>query len=275
MRAVRALLLLLFALPTAGASVTIEALQTPERTAADHPFDVAVELRNDGPARTVHLFGALYDPQDGGSPCGSAADPRFRTFTHVVQEAVELPARSTTTHPAPGERWLHRYQPEDAAPAPEEAQFCVFVANASSGPLIDYEAFRETTLSVRARNAPPFAAFTVETAEPRVSAEVAFLATATDEEGDPVSFAWDFGHHTAAGRAVAEGPNPRHAFYPAGDYLVTLVATDGLDETRVSHLVNVASGAASPVGEKGIPLGAGVAALSLVVAVLLSRRDHP
>jgi hypothetical protein len=270
-----ALILVALAVPTAAAEITIGEIQTPERTAADHPFDVNVTLRNDGPPRTIYLFAALYDPQEGGSPCGSSLDPRFRTFTQVVQEAIDLPADSTTDHPAPGSRWSHRYQAEDAAATPEEAQFCIFVANASAGPLIEYETYRATTLSVRARNAPPVAAFTLEPEELRASTDIFFTAQATDAEGDPVTFRWDFGHSTASGRALGEGQSPTHVFYPAGDYLVTLVASDGIDETRVPHLVTVTAAAAQPDGGRGIPSFPALQVLVFVAAAtLLVRRSR-
>lgn len=236
-------------LPLAGAAVSVEEIAAPERTRAEKPFPVTLRLTNDGDARTVYLFGALYDREEGSAPCGPATDPRFRTFTHTYNEAVRLPARSTTTYPQSGD-WLHHYATRDVEAAPELAQFCIFVANASTGPLIQYEGYATTTLSVRGVNALPVTSFTWEPETPRAGEDVEFRAEGSDADGDPVAFRWDFGHRKASGPAVAEGREATTFFYPEGEYVVTLYAGDGLDEAPVSRTIT-AIAADAPTPEDG------------------------
>lgn len=264
--------LLLFAGP-AHAAVTVEEIVVPERTAAGKAFDVVVRLQNVGPARDVHLFGALYAPVDGKAPCGPTTDPSFRTFTHVVQVTIALPADAEVVHPPEGERWLHAYDPKDAPATPADHELCVFVAAATGGPVIQYEAYGVATLSVRARNAPPQPAFRVETPTPTVSRPVTFVAEAVDSDDDPVTYTWDFGRFDATGRARAEGERVTHAFYPEGEYTVTLTATDGIDAVPLARTI-VISAAGDEQTERAsrTPLGAWLAPLAVGLALVLRRR---
>ena len=273
------LLALVLSLPTAAAAVTVQQVEVPERTAAAKPFEVRVRLANEGPARSVHLFGALYDAAEGKAPCGQTTDPSFRTFTHLVQETIRLPADGEIEHPAEGGRWLHRYGVEDADATPADAEFCVFVAEASGGPVIRYEAYGTTLLSVRAQNAPPQPTFTFEPRAPAVREDVRFVASAVDADGDPVTFRWDFGRFDASGRAVGEGETATHAFYPEGSYAVTLTASDGIDAMPASRTLQVVAapdGASQPPGDegepaRGTPLVAALAGCALVAAALARR----
>lgn len=265
-------LLMIVLLPSAHAAVAIDGMIVPDRTAAEKPFEVSVVLSNDGPARDVFLLGALYDKVDGKGPCGPSTDPRFRSFTHLVQERVRVPANGVLPYPAAGERWLHRYELGDVDPgAPYVAEFCVFVANASQGPLIEYESFSSSLLSVRAHNGVPSVSFVWDPARPVVGAPATFEASASDADGDPVSFSWDLGHFVASGRAVAEGARVEHAFYPEGEFVVTLVGTDGLDEARAVEIVRV--GAAQQAEERSlVPLSASVALASMLIGSMAARR---
>lgn len=259
---------LILLVPTAAAAVTVESIVVPPRTAAAHPFDVNVTLANDGAARSVFLFGALYD---AGSGCGPAAGPGFRTFTHMVQEQVDLAANSVTPYPTVGDRWLHRYDSNDADAEPTTLELCVFVANASSGPVIDYESFATTPLSVRPTNAVPEVSFTWTPESPSVGETVTFAATGSDADGDPLAFAWDFGHFVASGRAVAEGARVTLAFHSAGEYAITLAASDGLDVTHATRVVDVGVPGEEP--ERSIPAPAlALLTLALAGASRLRRR---
>lgn len=281
---VRALLLLavLLAAPTAAATVTVTAVELPERTMAGRPFDVRVSLANDGPEATVYLFGALYVGE--GGPCGPADDGRFRGFTHLVQEPVVVPAAGRVEYPAPGERWQHKYGTQDVpAGPPREEELCILVARDAVGPRLEYEDYASSRLSVRQRNAAPEATFTWSPAIPRAAEDARFVATGSDAEGDPVTFRWDFGHVNASGRAVAEGAEATHFFYPAGEHVVTLLASDGLEETRVARTVLVAAADETPTPvtqpARGAPLPwwLGLGALLLVArgAARLHQRDEP
>ena len=253
--------------------MTVEDVLVPERTRADLAFDVRVELRNDGPARDVTLFGALYERVEGRGPCGPATDPRFRGFTHLVQERVQLPARSSLSYPEPGDRWLHRYDRADAPAEPTVAELCIFVAEADSGPTaaVEYLAFGSAALSVRAENAPPEPRFTWTPEAPGATQDALFVAEAEDAEGDPVSYRWDFGHMNASGRAQATGARVTHFFYPAGEYVVTLTASDGLDEARATQTVVVGE-APGAEPERGIPAPWAAMVLGLLVVAFLRRR---
>lgn len=254
--------------------MTIERVEAPERTVAERPFEASVQLANDGPAREVTLFAALYRLEEGKGPCGATTDGRFRTFTHVVQERVRLPANGVVSHPAPGARWLHLYEREEVPARPTTDEFCVFVAEATSGPMIAYEAFGTTRLGVRGTNAPPEARFSWEPRTPRATEDVAFQAEATDAEGDPVRYEWDFGHANASGRAVAEGARATHFFYPAGEYVVALVASDGLDEVRATRTVSVLAADALPPRERAspVPLPAWPLLVALALAACVGAR---
>lgn len=272
MRAALGLLLALLATPVAAAAVTVDDVVVPDRTMAGKPFEVAIRVVNDGPAQDVTLFGALYDRVEGQGPCGSAADPRFRGFTHLVQERVRLPADGALDFPPEGKRWLHQYDRADVAEAPATAEFCVFVADAGApSPAIEYEAYGVVQLSVRGSNAAPTASFTWSPETPGATQDAAFQAEGEDADGDPLTFRWDFGHLNASGRAVAEGARVTHFFYPAGEYVVTLVATDGLNETSVARTVRVAEEPASDPGRGSpVPLGP-VALLGIILAFALRR----
>lgn len=240
MRAVAALAVLLVLAPGAEAAIAVGNVRVPERTAADHPFPVSLRLHNDGDARAVTLLAALYAYEEGKEPCGAQTDPRFRTFTHVAQERVHLPARGSVDFPSSGRLWLQRYGPEDAPSTPATMELCVFVADADApGPQIEYEAYASVPLWARARNAPPTGEFTWTPTNPEETDDVVFVGEGRDPDGDPVSFRWDFGHANATGRAVAEGQRVVHFFYPEGDYVVTMVVTDGMDETSVEKGIRV------------------------------------
>lgn len=258
-------------MPTASAAVRIEETGLPEATLAGRAFEARVTLVNDGAAaEDVLLLAALY--RGSGDACGERSDPRFHGFTHLVQQEIRVPARARLSYPPEGERWLHRYDAEGVPEAPAAWEHCVFVARSAPGPAIDYEDFASSTLSVRARNTPPVASFSLLPEAPRVSEDVRFAASAEDPEGDAVSFRWDFGHVNASGRATATGAAATHFFYPAGTYRVVLVASDGLDEARVEREVRVLSPGEAPVvtargeGGRGTPLPAAFAILALALA---------
>ncbi len=71
-------------------------------------------------------------------------------------------------------------------------------------------------------NHPPAVDVTAGTLSVAVNAVVSFHATATDEDGDPLAYGWDFGD-------AAFGPNAAsvtHAFATAGEYVVRCEVTD-------------------------------------------------
>lgn len=63
-----------------------------------------------------------------------------------------------------------------------------------------------------------------------------FTATASDPEGDPLTYAWDFGDATGA-----QGPTASHTYQRQGTFTVTLTVGDGLTGTLASTAVTVGS----------------------------------
>lgn len=238
MRAAALLALLLLA-PRAtalGEVVDILGVSSPERTMAGKPFVVEVMLLNRADApRTVVLLGALYAKD--AAECGPATQPGFKQFTHLVQERITLQA---------GERrvvhgWNQSYAASSVEAAPRNAEWCAFVAE-DAGERISYLDYQSAPLSVRGANARPTASFSWLPERPVEARDVWFAAEGADADDDPVTFRWDFGHANASGRQPAEGATPTHFFYPAGRYVVTLAASDGLEETLVTREVEVLPG---------------------------------
>lgn len=267
--------------PAAAATVTVEDVLLPERTMAGKTFPVSLTLRNDGATpRSVYLFAALYDKDAAGGPCGASASPRFRTFTHLVQEAVNVPARGSVAYPDADDEWLQLYGSEDVDAEPQVEELCIFVANASSTQAIQYESFESLDLSVRGVNAAPTASFTWDPEVPGATRDVRFSAEGSDLDGDPVAFSWDFGYVGASGRARASGATATTFFFPPGEYVVTLTASDGLEDTQVARTIGVVEAGSEPTpatastggGGREIPASAAVAIASLAVARLMRRR---
>lgn len=265
-----------FLAPTAVATVTIHDVELPERTMAGKTFPVSLVLSNgESVARRVYLFAALYDKVEGEGPCGPSTDPRFDAFTHLVQEAIEVPAGATVPYPDADDVWLHLYRAEHVDPEPGTAELCLFVANATiARQAIDYESFVSLDLSVRGVNAQPTASFTWEPERPEATRDVRFEAEADDADGDPVALRWDFGHLNASGRARATGATPTTFFFPHGDYVVTLYASDGLEETEVARTITVVRKGEAPPDDGGfeIPLAPVAALLALALAAAWVRR---
>lgn len=263
--------------PVAAATATIDAVEVPSQTVAGHTFDATVTLTNHGDAEDVVLFAALYAP-GGASPCGPATDARFRTFTQQVQQTIHLAKDATLTYPPPGERWSHRYDP-DETPAGGEGEWCVFVAKAPGATsTVEYEAFRSTSIGVRERDLAPVASFSWTPQMPSAAELVTFLATGTDAEGDPISYTWDLGFVNASGRARGEGEATATRFFPEGTYTVTLTASDGFESSTVTHEVIVLPEGTSPAtvtatkaAPTPLPLWAALVGMGLAVAGRLRR----
>lgn len=258
----RVLLLLTLALPLVSAQgevVDIVRVETPARTMAEQPFSANVTVQNRGGPVTLDLLAALYSP--GATDCGPATDPSFRGFTHLVQERLDL---------APGETrviadWRNAYGQERVEAKPREMTWCVFAAR-SDGTRLDYLDVEVVALSARGENARPTASFSWSPERPRVAEDVRFVARGQDADGDPVTFAWDFGRFDASGRARAEGEVATHAFYPEGTYTVTLTASDGLETMTMGQVLDVATGAAAPPEDEERPTPAPLALTLAAVA---------
>lgn len=247
-----------------GEVVDIIGVSPPERTMAGKPFVVEVMLQNRAEApRTVVLLGALYAKD--AAECGPATQPGFKQFTHLVQERVTLQA---------GERrvvrnWTQAYEASNAEAAPRNAEWCAFVTE-DAGERLNYLDYQSAPLSVRGANARPTASFSWLPERPVEARDVWFAAEGADADDDPVTFRWDFGHANASGRRPAEGATPTHFFYPAGRYVVTLAASDGLEETLVTREVEVLpeGGASATTTTPPVPREAAPLPLILPLAAL-------
>ncbi|MEW6683477.1 MAG: PKD domain-containing protein [Nitrospirota bacterium] len=78
---------------------------------------------------------------------------------------------------------------------------------------------------------------------------VQFSARASDPDGDPLSFAWDFGDGGTSADA-----NPSHVFAAAGTYTVLLTVSDGHAEVTASLLITVSPAIALSIDKAKIDL---------------------
>ncbi len=104
-------------------------------------------------------------------------------------------------------------------------------------------------VTVGPSNHPPVIVLTVSTDSPFVESSVTFDATASfDPDGDPMTFAWDFGDHSKT-----TGPLVTHVFQQISDFTVTLSVADNhggvSTATQLMHVVD-----APPVFTSNPPL---------------------
>lgn len=88
-----------------------------------------------------------------------------------------------------------------------------------------------------AQNRPPVAEVTVASKAAKVRQDISFSgADSSDPDGDKLTFAWDFGDaKTGSGKEI------RHAFAKPGEYIVSLIAKDGMgNEAHTSVTISVA-----------------------------------
>lgn len=84
-------------------------------------------------------------------------------------------------------------------------------------------------------NHNPVAEFTFTPSNPEVNEEVTFTSTSSDQDGDALTYSWDF-----KDSSKSTSPNPKHTFTKEGSYEVSLTVTDeyGLSDS-VTHTVSV------------------------------------
>lgn len=282
MRLPAALLLatLLLAPLAAAQEARLSGLVAPERTMAGRPFDLAVTIQNDGATeRTVYLFAALYAKEAGKGPCGAATDARYRGLTQSAQEPIRVPAGATVAYPPRGEAWTHRYSADQVPAAPTPHELCVFLVedDKAGTATIRYLDLATTTVSTRGVNQAPTVGFDWSPRVPMAAQDAVFTASGADADRDPLTFRWDFGHHDASGRAVAEGREVTHYFYPEGEYDVLVVASDGFDEARASERVRVVPEVATqpPAGVPTSPIPAAGALVAIVALAMAASRRRP
>ncbi len=129
----------------------------------------------------------------------------------IVRYAWDFGDGTNATSILPGTS--HAY----AAPGP----FTVTLA------VTDNESYSANTTRTVRVNAAPVAAFTVSPATAYIGVPVTFDATgSSDPDGDPLTFAWDFGDSGTAAGATAT-----HAYAAKGRFMVTLTVSDDLGAT--------------------------------------------
>jgi len=70
--------------------------------------------------------------------------------------------------------------------------------------------------------------------KPRPGVPLLFTASATDADGDPLAYAWDFGDGATASGAMVE-----HAYATQGTYTAVVTVTDGTDSVADSVTVTL------------------------------------
>jgi hypothetical protein len=89
----------------------------------------------------------------------------------------------------------------------------------------------DISVQVAANTLPDSVPYIVEGAKFRPNKEIYFKANASDEEGDGLTYLWDFGD-----TQTSTQENPSHIFAKAGTYTVTLTITDARGGTTVETI---------------------------------------
>lgn len=90
-------------------------------------------------------------------------------------------------------------------------------------------------ISLTTPNRLPVASFTYSPSSPSTADTIQFTDTSSDEDGQVVSWSWNFGDG-----ATSTAQNPTHQYFAASTYTVTLMVTDDKGETgEYSRVVTV------------------------------------
>jgi PKD domain-containing protein len=270
-----AALLVLLILPAAGLTVRqqgegervdITAVTMPAQVLVGRTFYADVTVHNAQPTpQALLLFTVLYDgPLPGSVPCdGARANQRISRF----EKSVQLQPAETATVRGEASFWGHVVNASLAGEGDYEACVWARMARCPEGTieacLLDHE---PRPLRVRAVNAPPRVTLRAEPDGGSVGTEFQFTASATDADGDPVAFTWDFGDGV-----LGEGARVAHRYARPGTYGVTLHATDGVETTQERLTLSV-RGAAQSANAPGV--GGWVALAVIAAAARAWRARH-
>jgi hypothetical protein len=83
----------------------------------------------------------------------------------------------------------------------------------------------------------------------------------SDQDGDAVTLAWDFGDGQ-----TARGPTASHVYAASGRYTVTLTASDGRDDTVLTATVTVDPYEPPPPPPSALLAAAGYASIAVIIA---------
>ena len=87
------------------------------------------------------------------------------------------------------------------------------------------------TVSITATNFTPTVVITASPTSVVPNGPVAFNATGSDADGDPLMYAWDFGDG-----ATSTEQNPAHAYTQVGSYMATVTVTDAAGATALASI---------------------------------------
>jgi len=114
------------------------------------------------------------------------------------------------------------------------------------------------TVNVTVTNAPPrIITVSISSSETTVNEPVRFRSTASDPDGDALTFLWEFGDGT-----TSHDQNPTHYYTKAGTYTVTLRVSDGISQETRTNVVSVNE-------STGAGLDSGMLAFSVCIVVVL------
>lgn len=244
--------------PGQGERVDVTAAEFPPSVLADRPFYINVTLHNnDGAEQRITLFATMYDGSSA-TPCeGSRAQQTLSKF----QKSVTLAPGQTLRVEGEATHWAQVVNRSRVTEGTFEV--CVWARLAQCPQQTELAAcfldYQQVHLAVKLTNAAPRPSARADPAAGTTGAAFRFTAQATDADGDEVRYAWDFGDGTGG-----SGAQVTHAFARAGNYTVTLNATDGFDSALATVRVQVAAGGA---GGNGLP---GFEAALLAVAALIA-----
>ena len=108
----------------------------------------------------------------------------------------------------------------------------------------------------QANRDPSVVAARTPTGDVTTGTAIAFTATGTDPDGDPLTYAWDFGDST-----TSSAQNPSHAYLAAGSYTARVTVSDGRGGTASDTVGITVTGPTCVAGYRddfnGTALGAG------------------
>ncbi|MFH0939068.1 MAG: CARDB domain-containing protein [Planctomycetota bacterium] len=124
-----------------------------------------------------------------------------------------------------------------------------------------------------ANDAPVVSSDITASANPVTAGEaVTFTIAATDPNGDPISYAWDFGD----GVTLVNGPNVSHTYATAGIYTVTVIISDGpFNKTIKTYLIEVTTDAVIDLGTVSLRNRRGRVALVVPMPTMFNKKDRP
>ncbi len=115
-------------------------------------------------------------------------------------------------------------------------------------------------------NKPPIAKISYEPKQPKTGNNVIFKSNSYDEDGNIVSYLWQFGDGSNSTQQ-----NPSHTYTHAGTYYVNLTVMDNYGATNMTQITINVEGSGGGGGSGGTP-GFELAFLIAAIAIVLFKR---